>query len=274
MNYKTLMLLPIVILILAVVYVAWAGYTGNIKLDIDLKGGTQVVLESADELNSKAVESALYGFNARVRTAKGVSGWSTIINAPENSDIKGILSSLEKSGISYSDYSVQTIGTELGKTFFSQAQFVLVIAFALMAITIFVIFRVPIPSFYVVFAGFADIVEAFAGAQILGVELSLATFAALLLLIGYSVDTDILLTARVLKESGDIEQKIKSARKTGLTMTGAAIASMIALFIMGSANVLSQIAAVLIIGLVVDVINTWILNAGLLRFYLQKKGVL
>lgn len=274
LNYKTLMLLPIVIFILAIGYVAWAGYTGNIKLDIDLKGGTQVVLESADELSAKNIESALTGFNARVRTAKGVSGWSTIINLPDGTDSKEVLSSLEKSGISYSDYSVQTVGAELGKTFFSQAQFVLVIAFALMAITIFIIFRVPVPSFYVVVAGAADIIEAFAGSQILGVELSLATFAALLLLIGYSVDTDILLTARVLKESGDIEQKIKSARKTGLTMTGAAIASMVALFIMGSSNVLSQIAAVLIIGLIVDVMNTWILNAGLLRFYLQKKGVM
>src|SRR3989344_8144110 len=121
MNYKTLMLLPIAIFILAVGYVAWAGYTGNIKLDIDLKGGTQVVLESADELNAKNIESALSGFNARVRTAKGVSGWSTIINLPEGKNSEEVLSALKNSGITYSGASVQTVGTQLGKTFFSQA---------------------------------------------------------------------------------------------------------------------------------------------------------
>src|SRR3989344_436140 len=274
MNYKTLMLLPIAIFILAVGYVAWAGYTGNIKLDIDLKGGTQVVLESADELNAKNIESALSGFNARVRTAKGVSGWSTIINLAEGTDSKEILSALDKAGIPYSGYSVQTIGSELGKTFFSQAQFVLVIAFALMAATIFIIFRVPIPSLYVVLAGFADIVEAFAVSQIFGIELSLATFAALLLLIGYSVDTNILLTARVLKDSGEFSEKVRNSRKTGLTMTAAAVASMVALFLMGSSTVLSQIASVLVIGLIADVMNTWILNVGLLKIYFEKKGAL
>ena len=272
MNYKTLMLLPIAIFILAISYVAWAGYTGNIKLDIDLKGGTQVVLESADELNAKNIESALSGFNARVRTAKGVSGWSTIINLAEGTDSKEILSALDKAGIPYSGYSVQTIGSELGKTFFSQAQFVLVIAFALMAATIFIIFRVPIPSLYVVLAGFADIVEAFAVSQIFGIELSLATFAALLLLIGYSVDTNILLTARVLKDSGEFSEKVRNSRKTGLTMTAAAVASMVALFLMGSSTVLSQIASVLVIGLIADVMNTWILNVGLLKIYLERKG--
>jgi len=268
------MLLPIAIFILAVVYVIWAGFTENIKLDIDLKGGTQVVLESADEVTSKMIESAAYGYDVHARTAKGVSGWSTIINIPENSDVKEILSVLEKSGIPYSGYSVQTVSTELGKTFFSQAQFVLIIAFVLMAATIFVIFRQPMPSLYVVLAGFADIVEAFAISQIFGIELSLATFAALLLLIGYSVDTNILLTARVLKDSGEFSEKVRNSRKTGLTMTAAAIASMVALFLMGSSTVLSQIASVLTIGLIADVMNTWILNVSLLQIYLQKKGAL
>lgn len=273
MNYRTLMLLPIAILILAVAYTIWAGYTENIKLDIDLKGGAQVVLESSDELNSKTIESALSGFNARVRAAKGVSGWSTIINVPEGSDTKEILSALEKAGVSYSGYSIQTIGSELGKTFFSQAQFVLIIAFALMAITIFIIFRQPMPSLYIVLAGFADIVEAFVISQIFGIELSLATFAALLLLIGYSVDTNILLTARVLKDSGEFNDKVRNSRKTGLTMTAAAVASMIALFLMGSSTVLSQIASVLVIGLLADVMNTWLLNVGLLQIYLSKRQV-
>ena len=38
--------------------------------------------------------------------------------------------------------------------------------------------------------------------RVVGIELSLGTLAALLMLIGYSVDSDILLTNRVLKRRG------------------------------------------------------------------------
>ena len=47
---------------------------------------------------------------------------------------------------------------------------------------------------------------------------------------------------------------------------------MVALFLMGSSTVLSQIASVLVIGLIADVMNTWILNVGLLKIYLERKG--
>ena len=273
-NYKALMILPIILLVLSIVYVTWASFTQNLKLDIDLKGGTQITLESADQQDISSIENSLKDFNPRVRTARGVSGWSTIINVPSDKNPKEITAILESSGISYTGISVQTIGAELGKTFFSQAQLVLLLAFIFMAITVFIIFRIPMPSFYVVLAGFSDLIEALAISQILGVELSLATFAALLLLIGYSVDTDILLTARVMKGDGPLDERIKGARKTGLTMTAAAIASMVALFLMSSATVIAQISSILVIGLVVDVINTWIMNAGLLRFYVEKKGLI
>jgi preprotein translocase subunit SecF len=36
-------------------------------------------------------------------------------------------------------------------------------------------------------------------------------------------------------------------------------------------EVLKQIMTILLIGLVVDLINTWIQNAGILRWYVEKK---
>lgn len=267
------MAVPLLLLVFSVGYVLWASFTDNLKLDIDLKGGTQIVLESAEQPDAKSIESALKDFNPRVRTAKGASTWSTIINVPVDKNSTEVLSALESSEISYIGVSVQTIGSELGKTFFAQAQTVLIIAFILMAATIFILFRVPMPSFYIVLTGFADLTEAFAISQIIGIELSLATFAALLLMIGYGVDTNVLLTARVLKSEGPVDEKIKDARKTGLTMTAAAIASMVALFILSSATVLSQIASVLVIGLICDVINTWVMNASLLKMFVEKKVV-
>ena len=120
-------------------------------------------------------------------------------------------------------------------------------------------------------SAFADITEALAFSQLLGIRLSLATFAALLLLVGYSVDTDILLTARVLKGEGKLKELISRARKTGLTMTGTTCAALLALFAISGSAVITQIASVLLIGMLFDVLNTWITNAGLLTRYVERK---
>jgi preprotein translocase subunit SecF len=95
------------------------------------------------------------------------------------------------------------------------------------------------------------------------------------MLIGYSVDTDILLTTRVLKRrEGTINERAIDAMKTGFTMAAAAIGSMVALYLvvvylMPYAQVLGEIAAVLIIGLVADVMVTWLMNLGILRWYME-----
>ena len=98
------------------------------------------------------------------------------------------------------------------------------------------------------------------------------------MLIGYSVDTDILLTTRLLKrKEGTINERALDAMKTGLTMSISAIASMGALylvtvFIIPEAVVLSNIAAVLIIGLVADILVTWLMNLGILKWYLEGRS--
>jgi len=94
------------------------------------------------------------------------------------------------------------------------------------------------------------------------------------MLIGYSIDTDILLTSRLLKTTGSTgskEEKIKSAMKTGLTMTATTLGALTALYLLSETIVLKQMANVLIIGLVVDVFTTWLTNVGILRWWFEKR---
>jgi len=127
----------------------------------------------------------------------------------------------------------------------------------------------------VIFAALSDIIIAIGGMSLFGIPLSLASVGALLMLIGYSVDTDILLTTRVLKRrEGTINERAIDAMKTGFTMAAAAIGAMVALYLvvvylMPYAQVLGEIAAVLIIGLVADVMVTWLMNLGILRWYME-----
>src|SRR3990167_918056 len=121
--------------------------------------------------------------------------------------------------------------------------------------------KTSIPSIAVILAAFSDIVVTIAIVNLLGIKISTAGIAAFLMLIGYSVDTDILLSTRVLKrKSGTVLDGVYSAVKPGLTMTFTTIVAVTVGLIFSKSEVLSQIMLIILIGLIVDLVNTWIQN--------------
>jgi len=131
-----------------------------------------------------------------------------------------------------------------------------------------------IPSLAVILSAFADITMTVAVVNMLGIDLSIAGIIAFLMLIGYSVDTDILLTSRLIKrKEGDVNKKMFEALKTGTTMTITSIVAIAIslLVIYNFSGILRQIFTILLIGLGFDLINTWCSNAGILKLYIEKK---
>ena len=171
--------------------------------------------------------------------------------------------------------SYNEIGPVLSEEAMGQIYIAMLFAFLFMAITVFIVFREPVPSVAIILAALCDILIALGGMSIFKIPLSIASVGALLMLIGYSVDTDILLTTRLLKRrEGTVEQRAKNAMYTGLTMSFAAIAAMAILFIvtkilMPEATTLSNISAVLVIGLIGDILSTWLMNLGILKTYID-----
>ncbi|MBS3083138.1 hypothetical protein J4454_04325 [Candidatus Pacearchaeota archaeon] len=147
----------------------------------------------------------------------------------------------------------------------------MIIAFLFMAVVVIILFRAFVPAFAVIFAAFADILGTFTVLSILDVKISTAGIAAFLMLIGYSVDTDILLTARVLKRrEKPFYERFTEAMKTGLTMTFASFAAFLIAYIFVLSPILKEIFLILTIGLLFDTINTWMFNASILKIYLDK----
>jgi preprotein translocase subunit SecF len=277
MNYRLLLIVPMAILLLSIGILA-NNYiqTGEwFERDIELKGGTLITLETENPMNIMELESRLSGIAGPVdiRELKGLSGYQLMIAVEAGADYEAVLDEVASLGIDTERFSVRTIGPALGRAFWSQAQTGIIIAFIFMGIIVFVIFRTFVPSFAVILAAVSDIVVTLALMQVFGISLSLASFASLLMLIGYSVDTDILLTTRLIRESGPLREKIRGALKTGLTMSLTTIGALSALLISGISPVLSQIAMVLLIGISIDIINTWLQNSVILRWYAEKKGI-
>lgn len=276
-EYKKLLLIPAILLILSITIIGVKiATTGDfVEKGVSLKGGLTFTL-LLDDINSGAVENHLNdqfpGAEISVRSISELG--STIGVIIETGDLteEELVSSLsEKIPNIEGRYSVETIGASLGEQFFRQTITAIIIAFVFMAIVVFFYFRTLVPSAAVVLAAFSDIVMTLAVVNILGIKLSTAGVAAFLMLIGYSVDTDILLSTRVLKNSeGSVYKRMIGAMKTGLVMNLTTLAAVLISLIFSQSEVIKQIMIILFIGLIADLINTWLQNAGILRWYLEK----
>ena len=271
-NYKLLIIVPIVIAILSLTCLATIG----IDEGVDLKGGTmaEVTLNhqmSNDQITSQ-IQSALHVNEVKIISN---SNNKATIELSDKVDVGQFKQALNGMG---TVTSYNTVGPVLSQEAMNQVYWALLFAFIFMAITVFFVFREIVPAFAVILSALFDIIYAAGGMALLNVPLSIASVGALLMLIGYSVDTDIMLTTRLLKrKNGTVVERATEAMKTGLTMSIAAIAAMVVLYVvtdifMPQAKTLSEISMVLILGLVADIINTWFMNLGILRKYIDFKN--
>lgn len=263
------MVITIAVLIMSSIVLIYNIFTigSPIERDIELVGGKliSISLENPPDINKLSSSIPDVSF-------KLVSGLQTtlLVETSASKDENEIIDRLKNLGVE-GEYNVKTIGPSLGEVFWKQAQIALISAFIIMAIIIFILFRSFAPSFAVILAATTDIVVSMFGMHLLGINLSLATLAALLMLIGYSVDTDIVLTTEMMKTNENVDKKIRIAMKTGVTMTLCALAALVTLYFVSGSHVLQQMSLVLIIGLMIDLPATWLTNTGILRWYIEKK---
>lgn len=282
-NYKKLLIIPALFLIFGLIYVS-SFYSQNkdiIHKDISLTGGTSVTIN--EKININDLKSALSGklesVNVREISDLITKEQIAVIVETRSSDqaTKKVLETYLGHALNDKNSSFEFTGSTLSEGFYKQLLIALLIAFILMAIVVFVQFKTFVPSFAVILSAFADIFMTLVVVDLLGMQISSAGIVAFLMLIGYSVDTDILLTTRVLKrETGSLNKRIFGSFKTGITMTlTSLVAVLIALIIVGRfSSVLSQIFTIMAIGLGFDILNTWLTNVSIIKWYAIKKGKL
>lgn len=282
-NYKMLMIIPIIIFALAVMQIGYQfATTGDFMAKgVGLKGGMTITLPTSEGINIDNLESTLktefpqVDVNTRLLNAGGGESSVTIDADITEDKLRNDFADKvsEITSIEQEDMNIDIIGSSLGKSFFKQTFIAIIVAFIFMGIVVFAYFRSFIPSSAVILSAFMDIVITLAIVNLMGMKISTAGIAAFLMLIGYSIDTDILLTTRVLKEKRDnLITRINGAVKTGLTMSISTIAAVSVGIMLSQSEVLTQIMTIVLIGLVVDIVNTWILNTGILKIYMERKG--
>ena len=286
-KYKTLLIIPFLILFLALAQIGYQLYsTGDfLKKDVSLKGGVTVTVPLDKNIDTAQIQKQISSHfpknDIAVRTLRSAGTIVGIIieadiNGNDKAQVQGLLQaigSVLNTDLAKVHYGIEIVGSSLGASFFKESLIAVAVAFLFMGLVVFIYFRTFVPSLAVIVAAFSDMVIALAVVNLLGVRIGTAGIAAFLMLIGYSVDTDILLTVRVLKRrEGTVMDRVISSIKTGMTETMTAIVAVTVAMLVTQSEVIRQIMLILLIGLFADILNTWIQNVGLLRLYVERKA--
>ncbi len=284
-KYRKLLIIPFLLLVLAFAQmgIQYAATGDFINRGISLKGGLSLTIPTDSAVNIEEMREFVQDkfpdndINVRTLTSGGYVAGIIVEADIDITDNDAIDLLIDSSGsylgieLTKDDYTIEGIGSSLGASFFLEASIAMLIAFLFMGIVVFLYFRSMGPSLAVILAAFSDIIETVAVVNLIGMKMSTSGIVALLLLIGYSVDTDILLSTRVLRhKEGSIMQRVYSSMKTGLTMTATTIAAVSVALIFTDSIVIKQIMIILLIGLVFDVVNTYIQNVGLIRMFVER----
>ena len=278
-KYKKTMWVTIVLLIISfiIIGVHTAVHGEFIPRGVSLKGGVTITVPYEAGLDTGQLQgqlrNAFPGSSVSVRAMTRAGESIGFIVDSSDIDPEELLDEIKSQVGEIEKFSLETMGSALGEAFFKQTLIAILIAFVLMSIVVFLSFKTFIPSFAVILSAVSDIAMTVAAIDLFGIRIETAGIAALLMLIGYSVDTDVLLTTRVIKrQEGTVFDRVVSAMKTGMTMTVTSIAAITIALIFTQSETLKQIMLILLIGLLFDILNTWIQNAGILRIYMERKS--
>ncbi|MDZ7700849.1 MAG: protein translocase subunit SecF [Halobacteriales archaeon] len=263
---RQLMTVPLVVLAVALLVIAgWFVVTGSpVNPGIEFTGGTEI------QLVADATQSELRAaFDAPIESIRPIpAAEDTFIVTFQSTDAGALEGQARAAG--YTVTSVQSTSPSFGGNTQQLALLGVGTAFVGMSIVAFILFRTAVPSLAIVVSAFSDIVVPVAIMNLLGIKLSLGTVAALLMLIGYSVDSDILLTNHVLRRRGGFYESAYRAMQTGVTMTLTSLSAAVVMALTASLfgiELLTAIGTVLALGLATDLLNTYMFNLGLLRWY-------
>lgn len=273
-DYSTGQLLAIPVLLLALSAVVLGGWTvmtgAPVEFGMVFVGGTEVRVDAAQSTDAPR-ELIKTTFDAEPETITPVPSSNSYIvtfktGAVEPDELEASAGTVNQLTLS----QISTVSPTLGADAQKRALMGIGIAFLLMSLLVTALFRSFIPAVAIIASAVVDLVVPIAAMNLLGVEFSFGTVGALLMLIGYSVDSDILLNNQVLRTKDSFSQSVATAMRTGLTMTVTSFSAMVVMFIVASlfsVGLLADMGLVLSIGLFTDVFNTYLMNVGLLRWY-------
>jgi preprotein translocase subunit SecF len=280
-NYKKLVIIPLLLITVMIGILGFTKITTGefFEKDVSVKGGYTATVTLSQELNLQELSSKLsFLENPEVRVIRDalqtrIQGYEIITEQNLTSTIIMDFFS-DEYGITLDSQQV-SIGFQsaaIAATFFEQATKALLLAFLLMGGVVFYYFRKPASSLSIILSTLLDVICILGTMNLLGIKMSTAAIGALLMIVGYSTDSDILLSTNIVKRKDKpLKERMLRAFKTELTINLAAFAVFATMFFLSNVVMIKEIAIILLFGVFYDFINTWLGTAALQRILVVEK---
>jgi len=283
-KHKKLLLIPLVLLVIniSIIIINYANTGSLIKMDSTLKGGVTFTFKYGSEIDYPGLKTYLINnlgtddvdiVLLKNQLSNNIIGYEIVT---EQGITKERLIELVEGFINdeliEEDISFGSQSSLIGQNFMAEAGWLFFIGVILMLLVSFFYFKNIIPAISIVVSTVSDLIGVIAVFNLFSIKIGVITIGALLMIMGYSTDSDILLSTNILKKKeGSQKERMLSAFKTELTMNSTALITFIIMFLLSSVDAIKQISLVLIVGMFFDIINTWLMNASLQRIYLEYK---
>ncbi|MEO2154510.1 MAG: hypothetical protein ABGW69_01760 [Nanoarchaeota archaeon] len=187
---------------------------------------------------------------------------------PNNYNKSKIEDILKKNNVSY---NVEEVSALLKSAFFKTLIGLIVFSFILVILSILMIYKDWKIASIVGRALLFNLVITFSITNLF-IPLSKYILPAYLMILGYGIDTNLILINHMLKERKfDLKKRFALAFNTGIMIHLTTLTVLLVGFFLANNEVFKYIFAILAIGLLVDIIDTWFLNGYLLKKFVEEK---
>jgi preprotein translocase subunit SecF len=263
-------------LALAVLLVTYVLTGAPVGLGFEFTGGVNIQTETDVPVSQVEEDFSTIDGVPEPSNVRAISGGALVSYQPMTDNQMSNLRDFRDAN--YPDASVESVSPSHGTSLLYQSMGAIAFAFVLMSVVVFAFFRTFVPSLGIVLSATSDMLVPIGVMTLLGIDVSLGTIPAILLIIGYSIDSDILLTRNTLSgKRSQFYENVRSAMKTGVTMTTTSMAAMAVMAVSAhffSIFILRNIGIILFFGLGMDLINTYMMNVAILRWHvLGRRGM-
>ena len=260
----------------------------GLNFGIDFKGGTLIELRSADtKINVSSIRDNLNQINLGDVSVKKFGNETDFLIKFENNDNKKVIeeikTSLDKSfGNNFNFRRVENVGPKVSAELLKSGVVAITVALILMLIYIWIRFEWQF-SLGAIMALFHDVIVTLGLFSLLGLEINLSIIAAVLTIVGYSMNDTVVIYDRVrenLKKYSDIKIyeltniSINETLSRTLITSITTLLALLSIFFFGG-EILKGFSLAMIFGVIFGTYSSiYIANTVLVRLRVSQKTIL
>ena len=282
--YNHFNIVSITLVVISLLFLAFKG----LNFGIDFKGGTLIELRSNDsKINVSSLRDNLNQMNLGDVSVKNFGNEKDFLIKFENNNNKNVIEEIKKNldnsfGNNFSFRRVENVGPKVSAELLKSGVIAISVALVLMLIYIWIRFEWQF-SLGAILALFHDVIVTLGLFSILGLEINLSIIAAVLTIVGYSMNDTVVIFDRVrenLRKYSDIKIYELSNISINETLSRTLITSittllaLLSIFFFGG-EILKGFSLAMIFGVIFGTYSSiYIANTVLVRLNVSQKTIL